>query len=71
MTQDKVIEEIRAVRQQISEAYGHDVKAFLQHYRDLENQYKERLVRQREAVTLLPRDQTVAERREVPNDIAR
>ena len=42
MTPDKALEEIRAVRQQISETYGHDVKAFLEHYRELERQYQER-----------------------------
>ena len=67
MTQDKAIEEVRSVRQQISEAYSHDIKAFMQHYRDLENQYKERLIGQRESVTMLLREQTVAEHMEVPN----
>ena len=32
MTPDKALEEICAIRQQISETYGHDVKAFLEHY---------------------------------------
>jgi hypothetical protein len=44
MTPDQAIEEIRAVRQRISEAYGHDVKAFLEHYRDLERHYQEGLI---------------------------
>ena len=62
MTRDKAIEEIRAVRKQISEAYGHDVKAFLEHYRALETQYKERLIGRRDAVAILPIEQTIAER---------
>jgi hypothetical protein len=43
MTPDQAIEEIRAVRRRISEAYGHDVKAFLEHYRELERQYQKSL----------------------------
>jgi hypothetical protein len=49
MTPDQAIEEIRAVRQRISEAYGHDVKAFLEHYRELERQYQEKLIGRRDA----------------------
>jgi hypothetical protein len=49
MTPDQAIEEIRAVRQRISEAYGHEVKAFLEHYRDLERHYQERLIGPRDA----------------------
>jgi hypothetical protein len=55
MTPDQAIEEIRAVRQQISEAYGHDVKAFLDHYRELERQYQEKLIGRRDAETRSPR----------------
>ena len=44
MMPDKALEEICTVRQQISEIYGHDVKLFLEHYRELERQYQERLV---------------------------
>jgi hypothetical protein len=59
MTPDKAIEEIRAVRRQISEAYGHDVKAFLEHYRALETQYKERLIGRRDAVAIRPTEQAL------------
>ena len=59
MTPDKAIEEIRAVRRQISEAYGHDVKAFLEHYRALETQHKERLIGRRDAVAILPTEQAL------------
>jgi hypothetical protein len=61
MTQDKAIEEIRAVRKQISAAYGHDVKAFLEHYRALETQYKEKLIQRRDAGAILPREQAIEE----------
>jgi hypothetical protein len=53
MTRDKALEEIRAVRQQISETYGHDVKAFLEHYRNLECQYQERLIGRKDTETRL------------------
>ena len=62
MTQDKALEEIRAVRQQISEAYGHDVKAFLEHYRELERQYQERLIGRKDSEARLPKAQVVGER---------
>ncbi len=55
MTPDKALEEICAVRQQISEIYGHDVKVFLEHYRELERQYQERLVGRKDAKTRLPK----------------
>jgi hypothetical protein len=55
MTPDKALEEIRAVRQQISATYGHDVKAFLEHYRELERQYQERLIGRKDAETRLPK----------------
>lgn len=62
MTPDKAIEEIRAVRQQISETYGHDVKAFLEHYRELERQYQERLIGRKDTETRFPRAQARADR---------
>ena len=61
MTPDEAIEEIRAVRKQISEAYGHNVKAFLEHYRTLETQYKERLIGRRDAGASLSRELTIEE----------
>ena len=61
MTPDQAIEEIRAVRQRISEAYGHDVKAFLEHYRELERQYQEKLIGRRDADARPPRAQAVGE----------
>jgi hypothetical protein len=61
MTPDKAIEEIRAIRQQISEAYGHNVKAFLEHYRELERQYQERLIGRKDAEATLPKASAVGE----------
>jgi hypothetical protein len=64
MTPDQAIEEIRAVRQRISEAYGHDVKAFLEHYRELECQYQEKLIGRRDAKARPSRPQAVGEQSE-------
>jgi hypothetical protein len=61
MTPDQAIEEIRAVRQRISEVYGHDVQAFLEHYRELEHQYQEKLIGRRDAQAKPPRPQAVGE----------
>ena len=55
--QDPAIEAIRAVRQRISEEYRHDIKAFLDHYREIEHQYKERLTEDRVPQLKLPRDE--------------
>ena len=62
MTPDKALEEIRAVRQQISETYGHDVKVFLEHYRELERQYQERLIGRKDAETRLSKTPEGADR---------
>ena len=61
MAPDQAIEEIRAVRQRISEAFSHDVKAFLEHYRELERQYPEKLIGWRDAEARPSRVQTVGE----------
>jgi hypothetical protein len=61
MTPDQPIEEIRAVRQRIPEAYGHDVKAFLEHYRELERQYQDRLIGRRDADARPSRAQAAGE----------
>ena len=44
MRKDIVIDEIRAVRHKISEEFGHDTKALLDHHRELEKQYKDRML---------------------------
>jgi hypothetical protein len=64
MTPDRANEEIRAVRRRISEAYGHDVKAFLEHYRELERQCQEKLIDRRGAEVPPPRAQAVGEQSE-------
>ena len=47
MKSDKAIEEVRAVRRQISAEYGHDTKALLDHYKGLEKHYQDRIVSRR------------------------
>ncbi len=42
MLKDEAIEEIRTVREQISEQYEHDVTRFLNHYRELDKKYQQR-----------------------------
>jgi hypothetical protein len=45
MKPDPAIDEIRAVRHRISEEFGHDTQALLDHYRELEKLHPERLLR--------------------------
>lgn len=45
MKADPPIDEIRAVRHRISQEFGHDTRALLDHYRELEKLYPERLLR--------------------------
>jgi hypothetical protein len=44
MTRDEAIEEIREVRRAISAEFGHDTRALLDHYRELERRYADRLL---------------------------
>lgn len=44
MKQDIAIKEIRGVRHKISEKYGHDTKALLDHYKKLESKYSSRML---------------------------
>ena len=46
MKKDPAIERIRKARHQISEKYGHDTRAFITHYRDMETKYADRIVRE-------------------------
>jgi len=48
MKQDVVIDEIRAVRHKISEEFGHNTKALLDHCRALERKYGDRVLRPKE-----------------------
>ena len=45
MTADPIIDEIRAVRHRISEEFGHDPKKLCEHYMQLQEQHRDRLVR--------------------------
>ncbi len=45
MRPDPPIDEIRAVRHRISEEFGHDTQALLDHYRELEKLHPERFLR--------------------------
>ncbi len=42
---DAAIERIRKIRHQISAHYHHDPKQFVAHYRKMEQQYKNRILR--------------------------
>jgi hypothetical protein len=42
---DPTIDEIRAVRHQISEQFGHDAKKLVEHYMKLQEKHADRLVR--------------------------
>ena len=46
MKEDAAIEEIRRVRHRISARYGHDTRALLQHYSDLEKEFAERMLKE-------------------------
>lgn len=45
MKPDPAIEEVRAVRHRISEEFGHDTRALLDHYRELEKLHPQRVQR--------------------------
>ena len=45
MKPDPAIDEVRAVRHRISEEFGHDTQALLDHYRELEKLHPERVLR--------------------------
>lgn len=42
--EEDAIAEVRAARQRISEKFDHDPKKLIEHYMELQQQYKERLV---------------------------
>ncbi|HEV7644589.1 MAG TPA: hypothetical protein VGO50_11645 [Pyrinomonadaceae bacterium] len=45
MKSDKAIEEIRKVRKEISAEFDNDPKKLIEHYIELQDQYKERLIK--------------------------
>lgn len=49
-----IVEEVRERRRQISEQYGHDLDKYLEHVRDVQEQYKDRLVDQITVVRSAP-----------------
>ena len=44
MKEDPLVAEIRAVRHSISEEFGHDSRALVEHYRELEMKYADRML---------------------------
>jgi len=44
MRTDVAIEEIRRTRREISRRFGHDTKALIAHYKELQKKYADRLV---------------------------
>lgn len=44
MKSDPAIDSIRRTRHQISEQFGHDTKALVEHYKSMQKQYAGRLV---------------------------
>jgi hypothetical protein len=47
MRSDKAIEEIRRIRKEISAEFDNDPKKLVEHYIELQDQYKERLVKKK------------------------
>jgi hypothetical protein len=54
MKVDEAIAEIRAIRHKISEEHGHDTKALLDYYKELEKGYKDRIISRRLSVGKRP-----------------
>lgn len=54
MKDDPAIEMVREVRRQISERFGHDTRALVEHYRELEKRYADRMVRPEERKPCVP-----------------
>ena len=50
MKEDPLVAEIRAVRHNISEEFGHDTRALVKHYRKLEMKYAGRMLRSGESM---------------------
>ena len=45
MRRDVAIDEIRQTRHEISERFGHDTRALIEHYQALESKYADRIIR--------------------------
>ena len=50
MKKDEAIEDIRRTRREISQRFGHDTKALIAHYKELQNKYADRLLADPSAV---------------------
>lgn len=51
MKKDRAIEEIRKVRHMISKQFNNDTKSILEHYKELESKYGNRILKDREEDT--------------------
>lgn len=50
MKDDAVVERIRQARHEISAEHGHDTTKLVEHYKELQDQHKDRLYRSESAV---------------------
>jgi hypothetical protein len=55
MKEDPAIEMVREVRCRISAHFGHDTRALVEHYRELEKGYADRMLRPEERRSCVPR----------------
>lgn len=54
MKDDPAIEVVREVRCRISARFGHDTRALVEHYRELEKRYAGRMLRSEERKPCIP-----------------
>ncbi len=47
MKKDPIIERVRGIRHQISAEHSHDPKKVIAHYRKMEQEYKDRILKSR------------------------
>ena len=50
-----IVEEVRKRRHEISERYGHDLQAYAKHLREIEDQYRDRVVSQVTVIAQRPK----------------
>ena len=56
-TDSPIVEEVRERRRQISEQYDHDLDTYFKHLREIQEQYRDRLVDQVTVVRSPPKQQ--------------
>jgi hypothetical protein len=56
LREDRALDEIRELRRQVSEACGHDAALLVERYLRLQEQYANRLLRERQPADLLEHD---------------